>query len=338
MKVPRIRLRTGLILLVLAIIGIVIWRRSTTQTEYVEHTAAIRDLRETLELAGEVSAAKSATLRFGTGGLVSYMGAKEGDQVREWQTLASLDTRLLRKTLENKLNLYAIQRGTFDQTLDDNDNSVPGGDLGRTLTRLLQKNQYQLDNTVNDVEYQALSIQLSRIYSPISGILVQSPISVPHVTVAATDTWIVVDPTTLEFIADLDETDLGRVREAQSAIITLDAYSDEEYLSTVKSIDYAPVENNVGTTYPVRLTLPAAAITSLRLGLNGTAALILQEKSGVLTLPSEAVRSVDGRSVVTVRQDDKYLDRPVETGIEQDGFVEIVAGVGVGEHVYTPQI
>lgn len=305
------------------------------KVSYQEYSVSKQNIQETLELSGKVVEGSSATLRFGAGGLLTYLGAKEGDNVKKWQTLASVDTRQLQKTLEQKLNLYAIQRGTFDQTVDDNDNSVPDGDMSRTLKRLLEKNQYQLDNTVKDIEYLDLSLKLSRLSSPITGVLVHAPVEVSNVQVLATDTWVVVDPASLYFSADLDETDLKRVSVGQKVIVTLDAYPDKMIESSIKSISYSPKETTAGTTYEVKLDLPASEVADLRLGLNGTAAIILSEKIGVLTLPSSAFSGSGTDTKVLTKSGNKYTEKIVETGIENEGLVEIVSGLGESDHVYT---
>lgn len=320
---------------ILALAGFLLYRSfGAKQDTYTEYIVSKSDIQETFELSGKVVAGSSATLRFSAGGLITYLGAKEGDTVKKWQTLASVDTRQLQKTLDQKLNLYAIQRGTFDQTIDDSDNSVPDGDLARTLNRLLAKNQYQLDNTVKDVEYLDLSLKLSRLSSPITGVLVHSPIEVSNVQVSPTDSWIVIDPDSLYFSADLDETDLKRVSVGQKVNITLDAYPDKSISSTIKSISYSPKETSAGTTYEVKLDLPASEVRDLRLGLNGTAAIIIAEKSSVLTLPSSALSGTGSETKVLVKSGSKYSEKVVDTGIENDGVVEIVSGLGESDHVY----
>lgn len=301
---------------------------------YDEFTPTRQNISDTLELSGKVRAGQSATLKFLAGGLVTYLGPKEGDTVKKWQTLASVDTRQLQKTMEQKLNLYAIQRGTFEQTIDDNDNSVPDGDLGRTLKRLLEKNQYQLDNTVKDVEYQDLYLKLSRLSSPLAGILVQSPITTAGVQVSALDTWIVVDPTSLYLSADLDETDLDRVAVGQKVIVILDAYPDQKINSTVTAVAYSPKETTTGTTYEVKIALPQDSLHSLRLGLNGNAGLVLFEKDQALTLPASAITTTNGKTFVYIKSGNQYTEKPITTGIENGGIVEILTGVSEGDHVY----
>lgn len=307
---------------------------ASRQITYSEYVVASQNLNDTLELSGKIKAISSATLRFPAGGLVTYLGAKEGEPVKKWQTLASIDTRQLQKTLEQKLNLYVIQRGTFDQTIDDNDNSVPGGDLARTLDRLLAKNQYQLDNTVKDVEYLDLSLQLSRLSSPIAGILVQAPISTPNVQVLASDAWIVVDPATLYFSADLDETDLSRISLGQKVLLNLDAYPDKQIESTISTLAYSPKETSTGTTYEIKILLSGDDAKYLRLGLNGTAQIILSEHQGVPTLSLSALHTKNGESFTYIKDGNKYTEQLVQTGIESSGTAEILSGLGVGDHVY----
>lgn len=334
MKLPTFKRRTWIIVIVILAMLAFFYFQSRDGERYTPYTVESRDMVESLELSGEVVAASSATLRFGAGGYVTYLGAKEGDAVKKWQTLASVDTRQLQKLLEQRLNLYSIQRGQFDQTIDDNDNAVPDGDLARQLNRLLAKNQYQLSNTVLDVEYQDLSIKLARLTSPVAGILIQAPTSVANVQVSPTDSWVVVDPTTLEFVADLDETDIGRIREGQKVTVTLDAYPDRDIESTITHISYSPKETTTGTTYEVRISIPAGEMQELRLGLNGTAKVQLADRQDVATLPLEAIAYETVGTLVYTQEGKEYKPLTVTTGVEDDGFVEVVEGPSIGDVVY----
>ena len=335
MKMPRLTKKHYAISGILVLVGLfVFWRLRTSAPVYDEYTVETRDIQDVLELSGKVSASGIATLRFAAGGFVTYVGAQEGDQVKKWATLASIDTRQLQKILEQKLNLYAIERGTFDQVQDDYHDRTSVGNVDQELRRILEKNQYELENTVKDVEYQDLALKLARINSPIDGILVHSPVTVPFVQVAATDNWIVVDPLSLEFLADLDETEIARVRVGQKVTVVLDAYKEDKIETSIAAISYAPKETTTGTTYEVKLKLPREHMDKLRVGLNGTALVVLSEKAGVLTLPTAALKLVSGSSAVTVLEQGKYVTKNVVTGIENDGLVELVSGLGAGEHVY----
>lgn len=334
------RLKSRKLWLVLAVLAVLtfFYIKGKKGTEYTPYTVASRDIVESLSLSGKVEATSSATLRFLTGGYVTYLGAKEGDTIKKWQTLATLDSRQLQKVLDQKLNLYAIQRGTFDQTVDDNDNSVPDGDLARELSRLLAKNQYQLDNTVLDVEYQDLAVKLARLTSPLTGILVHAPTSVANVQVSSTDTWVVVDPSSLEFVADLDETDLQKVQVGQPATLTLDAFPDNAIHTVVSRVSYSPKETTTGTTYEVHIAVPKDSMSTLRLGLNGTAELELEKKGSVPTLPQEAVSYESKGPVVYLKEGRSYTAKSLELGIDDGENVEIVKGAELGTVVYAKKV
>lgn len=325
-------------LIIFAIIGFgVYFFTHQSKPEYTEYQVQTGVIKDTLELSGKVTAEGMAVLRFPTGGLITYLGAKEGDTVKKWQTLATIDSRQLQKTLEQKLNLYKSQLNTFDDTKDLYKNDIESGEIDDTLRRILDRNQFSLENSVKDVEYLDLSIKLTRLSTPLAGILVKSPIKTSGVNVLATDTWMVIDPNSLYFSADLDETELKRVSVGLPVEIMLDAYPDRIISSAVSSIAYTPKETTSGTVYEIKLAIPSTDLSDLRLGLNGSATVVLKEKKDVLKLPSSALTFEGTKSSVYVKNGDKYEIKEVELGIENDGFVEVIKGLGADEKVYSQQ-
>ncbi|MCE7898333.1 hypothetical protein DCC61_03330 [Candidatus Microgenomates bacterium] len=322
--------------LVLVTLGMGVYFYSHKSTpEYTEYRVESGSIRDTLELSGKVTADGVANLRFPAGGLVTYLGAKEGDTVKKWQTLATIDSRQLQKTLEQKLNLYKSQLNTFDDTKDTYQDNLESGDIDDALRRILDRNQFSLENSVKDVEYLDISIKLTRLTSPLAGVLVKAPTQTTGVNVTAGDAWIVVDPSTLYFSADLDETDLKRVKVGQKVEISLDAYPDKKFESSISSIAYAPKETTSGTVYEIKLALPTSDLADLRLGLNGSATIILTEKTDVPRLPSSALTFEGTKSSVYVKNGDKYEEKEIEVGIENDGYVEIIKGLSPNDQVYS---
>ncbi len=58
-----------------------------------------QNLKESLTFSGEIDAEEKVTLRFQTSGRLSWVGVKEGDFVKKFQTIASLDQREVKKKL-----------------------------------------------------------------------------------------------------------------------------------------------------------------------------------------------------------------------------------------------
>lgn len=323
-----------LILLVLVVLGYFGWQRyQKNGQEYEQHQAQNRSLTQTLELSGEIDAKRKENLHFQAGGLVTYYPHQEGDKLEKFETIASLDQRQLKKTLKKRLNLYAKELNDFSQTRDDHEEAIEANDIDLELKRILENAQYDLDNAVIDVELQDLSIKLSRIYAPFAGILTSSPITSPNVNVLATDTFTIVDPFSLYFKADLDESDLSKVKENMPATITLDAYSDLKLDSTVTNISYAAKETTTGTTYEIEFSLPKSDLENLRLGLNGTSTIILSEKQSTLTVPLETVFEDEKSTFVYLKKGSEIIKQPVETGISNNTYIEITFGLSPGDTV-----
>ncbi len=293
-------------------------------------------LVESLELSGDIQAYRQANLHFAAGGLVTYLPFKEGDRVTKWQTIASLDQRQLQKDLQKYLNLYSQTRNDFDTTVEDDDNNL-ALDQNDQIKRLLADNQYTLNNAVIDVESRDLAIKLSRLYAPFDGIITRMDITTANVNVLPTDIFQIVDPSSLYFSANLDEEDLVRVTEGQKAIVTLDAFPDLEFETVVESIAFAAKETSTGTAYEIKFNLPAEVLDKLRLGLNGTVTIKLEEKENALSVPFEAIDEKDDGTFVTVLENGQIVDRKIETGIQTDSRTEVTSGLNKNDTVVIRQ-
>lgn len=326
--------RTISIVIALGLIALLIFRvNKNRDTDYKSFIVERRNITETIELSGEIDAYKLANLHFPAGGLVTYLPFKEGDSVQKFQTIASLDQRQLRKTLTKKLNTFAKERNDFDATQDDNRTSTDLGNISVDLRRILEAAQYDLANATIDVEIQDLSIKLSRLYSPFDGILIQSPISSANINISLTDIFIVVDPSSLYFRADLDESDLARIEETMPVLIELDAYPELKIESTIEYISFDSKEKSTGTTYEINLTLPVDILEQLRLGLNGTASIIISQKTDILVLPIETIVEEIDRTYVLVRKNGDIKEIDITIGSSDNNFIEITSGLSQGDEV-----
>src|SRR3990167_4452714 len=104
-------------LAVVFFIGFVIYKQLTPAKTEGEASYKIKkqNLKESLTFSGEINANEKVTLRFQTSGRLSWVGVKEGDFVKKYQTLASLDQREVKNRLQKYLNTFVSQRLTFEQ-------------------------------------------------------------------------------------------------------------------------------------------------------------------------------------------------------------------------------
>lgn len=128
--------------------------------------------------------------------------------------------------------------------------------------------------------------------------------------------------------AQVDETDIGRVREGQETLISLDAYPDIQAKASVSHIYHeSKIVNNV-TIYQVDI-LPQEVPPVFRSGMSANVRIVEEKKENVLLIPLEAVvKEKSGTFVlVSTGKNQKPVKSPVLLGILSDTHAEVVEGV-----------
>lgn len=174
------------------------------------------------------------------------------------------------------------------------------------------------------------------ILAPIDGTLILRNVE-PGQSFTSNDAVFVMSDR-LIVVAQVDETDIGLVQLRQQARIELDAYPGQYIDGRVEHIAYdAKTVSNV-TTYAVNV-LPSRVPPFMRSGMTANVVFRIASRRGVLVVPSEAVRTVDGRSVVLVpgERGAPPQERAVQTGLSDGKRTEIVAGVSEGESLLVGQ-
>jgi len=168
-------------------------------TQRVKYTTLV----QTVSVTGTVGAKSIANLTFPIGGTISWVGIKVGDSVSQNQTIATLDSRTALKNLQATLLSYSIARNTFDQTVVNNGAQTEQDALNiapnDAIKRILQTNQYNLNQAINSVELQDLARQQSILWTPISGIVTRVDATSPGITATAATYFVVVDPNSIVF-------------------------------------------------------------------------------------------------------------------------------------------
>ena len=165
------------------------------------------------------------------------------------------------------------------------------------------------------------------LIAPIKGEVIVRGVE-PGQTVASTDAVIVLSDR-LIVQAQVDETDIGKVKIGQTAIISLDAYPETKVKATVDHIAYeSEIISNV-TIYKVDI-LPEAVPPVFRSGMSANIDIIEQSKENILLIPLEALNMRDetgGLVLIDQGKGKKPITRRVELGIADDKNVEVIAGL-----------
>ncbi|OGC09980.1 hypothetical protein A3F86_02470 [candidate division WOR-1 bacterium RIFCSPLOWO2_12_FULL_45_9] len=91
--------------------------------------------------------------------------------------------------------------------------------------------------------------------------------------------------------AQVDETDIGKIRVGQQVVIELDAYAGKEISGRVEHIAYESETVNNVTIYEVDI-VPVEVPEFFRAGMSATVNFVLEEKKNVILLPLRAVKKI----------------------------------------------
>jgi len=299
------------------------------------------EIAKTVSASGEIMAERQATLRFQTSAQLIWVGVKEGDKVKKWQAIASLDVREVEKNIKKKLLAYLNERWDFEQSRDNY--GVEGvsiesvGILTEAERRILEKAQFDLDSTVLDVEIQDLAKKLATLVTPIEGIVVdiETPIAGINIT-PATAEFIIADPSEMKFVARVDESDIGQVEIGQDVEIVLDAYLEDVFEGLIQKISFSAVTTSGGgTAFEIEILLPENEEEKFKVGMNGDVEIIISSAEDILTVPVGAVIEKNGEQFVKAIEGRNIIEVEVKTGIESETKTQILEGLNEGQIIVT---
>lgn len=322
-----------LILLVLAagILGFQKFGPKKIQNQYELSAVTLKDITKTVTASGKIKSETQVDLKFQTSGQLVWVGVKEGQVVKKWQAIAGLDQRELKKTLEKYLRDYSKERNDFEEDIRVTYRDTV---LTDTLKRILEKNQWDLDKAVLDVELKDIALKYATLVSPIAGLVTHIDIPVAGINITpATAVFTVADPDHLIFEAYIDEVDIGLIQAGQSSKLVLDAYPDETFDLTVGSIDFnSTLDSSGSTVFLVKFNLVNTPDQKFKLGMNGEVTITVAEKKNVLAVPFSALIE-DGTASIQLVKDKTITNQPVTIGIMSQEWVEITSGLAANQTI-----
>lgn len=291
---------------------------------------------------GEIDAEKKANLGFKATGRISYLPVKENDTVKKWQTVANLDTSDLKAVKEKELKDYLDARWDWEQQREDY--SIKGDyqitpNLSDEQKRTYEKKQFELNRSVIDVEIADRSIKNASLYAPFDGVVTQVNGEVNEWVSAFSSTPLVqiIDFSSLFFEAEVDQKDSDSISLGQKAIIKLDAKKGTEFTGVISEIALITrTTDGDDTVVPIKIKFDENP-DNLKLGWEGDAQIILEEKQDVILIPKRAVSRQNGQAVVLVWQGKRLVSQPVKLGVFDGRYWEVLEGIAEFEELAFPK-
>lgn len=249
-------------------------------------------------------------------GIISHIYVDYNTEVKRGQVIAELDrTNLLSELNSAQSNLSAArsdldyQRVNYNRYKALHDKGLVSDNEFETARLAYDQAKSTYDARTEAVKKAQTNLGYATITSPIDGVILSKSVEEGQTVAASFSTptlfTIAQDLTDMRVIANVDEADIGGVREGQRTTFTVDAFPDDVFEGTVTQVrQEATTENNV-VTYEVVISARNDAL-KLKPGLTANVTIYTMERTGVLSVPTKALRFTP--TAETIRPGDKIVD------------------------------
>jgi len=288
-----------------------------TQIEYKTEKARIGDVAVTVTATGALQPTNQVDVGSELSGNIEEVLADYNDEVKAGQVLVRLDvTKLLAQVAQTEAALAAAKAKVLTAAATIQETASKLGQLRkiRELSGGKTPSQFDIDAAeaaaararaekagaeAGVAEVQAklnmtlTDLSKAEIVSPVNGIVLSRNIE-PGQTVAASFSAPVLfklaeDLTKMELHVDVDEADIGQVKEGQKARFTVDAYPERKFSAVIRQVRFASTVTNGVVTYKTVLMVDNGDL-ALRPGMTATAEIVVQKAEKALLVPTAALR------------------------------------------------
>lgn len=235
---------------------------------------------------------------------------------------------------DNRLEIKPPINGRIDQILVKEGNMVKEGQIVAWMSSteraaLLDAARAQGPEVV---KYWEEVYRSTPLISPIAGEVIVSTDEQGQTVTTADVVMVLSDRLIVQ--AQVDETDIGKVKLGQNALITLDAYPQIKVNGKIEHIYYESTLVNNVNIYKVDIT-PETVPAVFRSGMTATVNIVENTKDGVLLIPLEAVKhNKEGAYVLlSPSPGERPVEQKIELGISDEKNIEIISGLSKKDRI-----
>ncbi len=327
---------------------------------YVEAEVAKQDIVTSVTATGTIEPVTSVDVGTQVSGIISKLYVDYNSVVKAGEVIAELDrTNLMSelnsaqaslKSAQSNLDYQKTNHERYKALYDKGLISANDYEQARlSYVQAQQQTQQQREN----VKKAQTNLGYATITSPIDGVVLSKEVEEGQTVASSYSTptlfKIARDLTDMRVIADVDEADIGDVKEGQRVTFTVDAFPDDMFEGEVTQVrQEATTESNV-VTYEVVISAPNNDL-KLKPGLTANVVIYTMEVKDVLAVPSKALRfapheamlnsgetitDADVKSKVWVKEGTNLKAVPVEVGVTNGTLTQVSGGLEAGTRVLT---
>lgn len=344
------------------------------QVSFVTEEVAPANIQNSITATGSVEPVDTVAVGTQVSGIIDKIYVDFNSTVKKGQVLAVLDAKNLTSTLNSaKANLQSAQanlqsanaalgyqRANYNRykaLYQKGLVSANDFESARLSYRQAEEQVAMIKESVvaaqESVRTAQTNLGYATIVSPIDGTIINKYVAEGQTVAASFSTpelfGVARDLKKMQVLADVDEADIGDVRPGESATFTVDAYPDDTFQGTVQQVRLGGSTSNNVVTYKVVISTSNADL-KLKPGMTANVTIYTQQKSGVLSVPTKALRFTpaketvgkmkikdisNAKNKVWTIEGNNIVAHQVNIGMSDGTHTQIVSGVKQGQKVIT---
>ena len=256
------------------------------------------------------------TVQVGTqvSGTIESLYADFNSLVKKGQVLARLDPSLFQTQIEQaRANLIRAQADLerLKVSLDDARTKlaraqelsarqlIPQNELEtaqvnvRSIEAQIRSSEAQVTQARASLNQNDVNLQHTVITAPIDGLVISRNVDVGQTVAASMQAptlfILAADLTKMQVVANLDESDVGRIRPGQHVTFRVDAYPADDFDGSVSQVRLQPIVQQNVVTYATVIDVPNPAL-KLKPGMTANVNIEINQRANVLRVPNAALR------------------------------------------------
>lgn len=332
---------------------------------------SLNKITTTVTAIGTIDPITEITVGTQVSGIISKIYVDYNSVVKKGQILAELDKTNLQSDYNSQLlNLtssktqYNFQKKNFDRSRELHDKNLIS-DIDFETAKYnyeLAESTYKLNQT--NLKKAKTNLDYATIHSPIDGVIISRAVEQGQTVAASFSTPtlfdIAQDLTKMQVVANVDEADIGNVKEGQRVTFTVDAFPNDQFSGKVTQVRLKSTVTSNVVTYQVVVNTPNKDF-KLKPGLTANITIYTVEKNDIKTLPNKVfnfkpdIESLINRKytvfenkeisknmnekqrIIWVQDGNTIKNKVVETGDADVSNTEIITGLSDKELVILDQ-
>jgi HlyD family secretion protein len=279
-------------------------------------TAAITrgDIADTVGATGTLQAVTTVQVGTQVSGAIQELHADFNSLVRKGQVIARLDPSLFQTQIEQaNANLIRAQADLerLKVGLDDartkltrarelsarqliSQSELDAAEVAvRSSEAQIRSSEASVTQAEASLNQNKVNLQHTVITAPIDGLVISRNVDVGQTVAASMNAptlfILAADLTKMQVVANLDESDVGRIRPGQLVTFRVDAYPAEDFFGTVAQVRLQPIVQQNVVTYATVIDVANPEL-KLKPGMTANVTIEIARRSGVLRVPNAALR------------------------------------------------